>query len=146
MGVSTRTATAVHAMTFLARWVDDGVQSSAKIAESLDSNPVLVRRILGSLQAAGLVYALEGSGGGWQLTRNADEISLLDAYGAVEDSAALLPAHAHAPSQNCVIGRHAQSVLECEFAAARDAMEQRLAQTSIGDILDRILARDRSTT
>lgn len=145
MGASTRTATAVHAMTFLARWADEGLQSSAKIAESLESNPVLVRRILGSLQGAGLVYAVEGSGGGWQLARDAAAITLLDAYAAVEGGGVLLPSHAHAPSQQCVVGRHAQAVLDDEFAAARDAMERRLAQTSIADILDRILGRERTT-
>ncbi|WP_211238583.1 Rrf2 family transcriptional regulator, partial [Actinomadura rifamycini] len=53
MKVSSRTAVAIHALTFLARWEDDGLQSSNKIAESLESNPVLVRRILGSLRAKG---------------------------------------------------------------------------------------------
>lgn len=145
MAVSTRTATAVHAMTFLAYWTDNGVQSSAKIADSLESNPVLVRRTLGALQTAGLVYALEGSGGGWQLTKPADQISLLDAYAAVEDNHALLPTHAHAPNQDCVVGRHAQSVLEGEFTAAQDALDQRLAQTSIAEILERILGHEQAT-
>ncbi|WP_210418240.1 Rrf2 family transcriptional regulator [Ruania zhangjianzhongii] len=140
--MSTRTATAAHAMTFLAYWTDDGVQSSATIADSLESNPVLVRRVLGALRDAGLVYALEGSGGGWQLTKPAEEISLLDAYAAVEDSRALLPTHAHTPNQGCVIGRHAQSVLEAEFTAAQRALDERLAQTSIAEILDRILGHE----
>ena len=146
MGVSTRTTTAVHALAFLSRWYDEGVQSSAKIAESLESNPVLVRRVLGKLQAAGLVYALEGSGGGWRLTRAADSITLRDAYSAVEDGATLLPTHAHEPNQSCVIGRHAKAVLESEFAAAQQALEHHLAQTSIADILDRILDRERTRT
>ncbi|HIZ36916.1 MAG TPA: Rrf2 family transcriptional regulator [Candidatus Ruania gallistercoris] len=146
MAVSTRTATAVHAMTFLAYWTDEGLQSSATMADSLESNPVLVRRVLGALRDAGLVYALEGSGGGWQLTRPAEEISLLDAYAAVEDSRALLPTHAHPPNQNCVIGRHAQSVLEAEFSAAQRALDERLAQTTIADVLERILGRERTWT
>ncbi|MEV0396974.1 Rrf2 family transcriptional regulator [Polymorphospora rubra] len=144
MSLSTRTAVAVHALTFLARWHDDGLQPSAKIAESLESNPVLVRRILGMLQAKGLVTALEGSGGGWQLARPAERITLRDAYAAVEDGTSILPTHAHPPSRNCVIGRHMQALLEDEFTAAQSAMEERLMQTSIADMLDRVLGRERT--
>ncbi|WP_314173181.1 Rrf2 family transcriptional regulator [Streptomyces winkii] len=146
MGVSSRTAVAVHALTFLARWEQDGLQSSAKIAESLDSNPALVRRILGLLRDNGLVAAVEGSGGGWRLAKPAAEVSLYDVYAAAEDGASVLPVHAHPPNQSCVIGRHMQSVLEVEFAAAQDAMEDRLARTSIADMLRHMHQRERTTS
>ncbi|WP_419993546.1 Rrf2 family transcriptional regulator [Streptomyces boninensis] len=142
MAVSTRTAVAAHALTFLAGREADGLQSSARIAESLESNPVLVRRVLGQLRAKGLVDAVEGSGGGWRLARPAAEISLLDAYAAVEDDLTLLPTHAHPPSRNCAVGRHMQSLLEEEFCAARRAMEEQLAGTTIADMHRRIQRRD----
>lgn len=142
MAVSTRTAVAAHALTFLARWSDDGWQSSAKIAESLESNPVLVRRVLGLLQARGLVASVEGSGGGWQLARAADEVTLLDAYAAVEGDATVLPTHAHPPSQSCVIGRHMQALLDDEFTGAQRALEDRLSRTSVADLLRAIVRRD----
>jgi Rrf2 family protein len=145
MGVSSRTAVAVHALTFLARWESDGLQSSGKVADSLESNPVLVRRILGLLRDKGLVSAVEGSGGGWRLARPAEEISLYDAYVAVEGSDALLSMHAHPPSQSCVVGRHMQALLEDEFAAAQRALEDRLAQTSIAEMLRRVVGRERVT-
>lgn len=143
--MNTRTAVAVHAMTFLAHWDSDGLQSSAKIAETLDSNPVLVRRILGLLRKKGLVTAVEGSGGGWRLARPAAEITLFDAYSAVEGDARVLPTHAHPPSQSCVIGRHMQALLEQEFSAAQCAMENRLAATSIAEMLRRIPRREAVT-
>ena len=143
MGVSSRTAVAVHALTYLARWEGQGLQPSAKIAESLGSNPALVRRILGLLRDKGLVSPVEGSGGGWCLARPAEEISLADAYEAAEGGAALLPAHAHPPNQACVIGRHMQSVLEDEFAAAQRALEDHLAQTSIAEMVRQVLAAER---
>ncbi|NGO07807.1 Rrf2 family transcriptional regulator [Streptomyces sp. HC44] len=145
MGVSSRTAVAVHALTFLARWEGDGLQSSNKVAESLESNPVLVRRILGLLRGKGLVSAVEGSGGGWRLARPAEAISLYDAYVAVESGEALLPVHAHPPSRTCMVGRHMQSLLEEEFAAAQRALEERLSRTSIAEMLDRVVGRERVT-
>lgn len=143
MSASSRTAVAVHALTFLADRVDDGVQSSAKIAESLESNPVLVRRVLGLLREAGLVSALEGSGGGWHLAKSAERITLYDAYAAVEDGRPALPTHAHPPNQGCVIGRHMQALLGDEFAAAQHAMEDHLSQTTIAALLQRVRQRER---
>ena len=61
MAASTRPAVAAHALVFLARWGSDGWQSSARIAEPLESNPVLVRRVLGQLQARNLVTSAEGT-------------------------------------------------------------------------------------
>lgn len=142
MAISTRTAVAVHALTFLCRWDAEGLQSSERIAESLESNPALVRRVLGRLREHGLVSATEGSGGGWRLARPADEITLFDAYAAVEGDATVLPTHAHPPSRNCVIGRHMQSLLEAEFTAAQRAMERRLAETSIAEMLRRVVRRE----
>lgn len=144
MAISTRTAVAAHALTFLAQFEQDGLQSSARIAESLESNPAFVRRVLGLLQSRGLVSALEGSGGGWTLARPAERITLLDAYLAAEGGGAVLPTHAHMPSQGCVIGRHIQGILEQEFAEAQRAMERRLSETTIADLRASIIRRERT--
>ncbi len=142
MGVSSRTAAAVHALTFLAHRHDEGLQSSATIAESLESNPVVVRRVLGLLREAGIVTATEGAGGGWRLARPADSITLLDVFTSVEDDTPVLPTHAHPPSRSCVIGRHMESYLAEEFAAAQRALADRLATRTIADTLREVRRRE----
>jgi len=142
MRVSSRCAVAIHALTLLARHGPDRLLSSTEIAESLESNPVVVRRILGRLREAALVVAVEGHGGGWRLARPGREISLYDAYAAVEENP-LLGGHAHAPSSSCVVGRNIQALLDTEFQAAENAMKERLGRTSIATMLDRVLSRDR---
>jgi Rrf2 family protein len=141
VALSSQSAVAIHALTFLAHWTED-LQSSEWIAESLESNPVLVRRVLGRLRARRLVASVEGRGGGWRLARPAGEITLYDAYAAVEDGR-VLSLHAHPPSAECVIGRHIQSLLDAEFAAAEQAMHNRLARTSIADMLRHVLMHER---
>lgn len=74
MGLSSRSVVAIHALTMLARW-DDRSLTSAEIADSLASNSVLVRRILGSLRQADLVWSTEGHGGGWSLARAPQKIT-----------------------------------------------------------------------
>jgi Rrf2 family protein len=132
---------AIHALTMLARWEDRSL-TSAEIADSLANNPVLVRRILGSLRDAGLVWATEGRGGGWSLARTPREITLYDAYTAVE-TGPVLSRHPHPPSDACEVGRHMQALLEAEFRDAERAMEERLGRTTIAHLHRQVLARER---
>jgi Rrf2 family protein len=141
MGLSSRSAVAIHALTMLGRWNDRSLTSS-EIADSLASNPVLVRRILGSLRDAGLVLSTEGRGGGWTLARGPREITLHDAFAAVEEGP-VLSRHAHPPSDACEVGRHMQALLESEFRAAEHAMEERLGRTTIEHLVQETLTRER---
>jgi Rrf2 family protein len=142
VALSSRCAVAIHALTMLARWErEEHLLSSAEIAESLESNPVMVRRILGALRDARLVSSVEGRGGGWRLARPADEITLLDTYVAVE-AGPVLSLYAHPPSQSCVVGRNMQSLLEVEFAEAERAMADRLRERTIACMLRGVLQRD----
>ncbi|MFE9750514.1 Rrf2 family transcriptional regulator [Saccharothrix saharensis] len=141
MGVSSKSAVAIHALTMLARW-DDKSLTSAEIADSLRSNPVLVRRILGSLRVAGLVWSTEGRHGGWSLARPASGITLYDAYAALEEGP-LLSGHPHPPSAECEVGRNMQRLLEVEFRDAERAMAERLGRTTIADLVRQVLASER---
>lgn len=125
----------------LARWGEHSL-TSAEIADSLASNPVLVRRILGSLRDAGLVWSTEGRGGGWSLARAPREITLYDAYSAVE-AGPVLSRHAHPPSAECEVGRNIQALLEVEFRDAERAMEERLGRTTIAHLLQQVLDIER---
>lgn len=141
MAVSSKSAVAIHALTMLARW-DDKSLTSAEIADSLRSNPVLVRRILGSLRVAGLVVSTEGRNGGWSLARPAGRITLHDAYAALEEGP-LLASHPHPPSAECEVGRNMERLLEVEFRDAERAMAERLGRTTIADLVRQVLASER---
>ncbi|GAA1596310.1 Rrf2 family transcriptional regulator [Kribbella hippodromi] len=132
---------AIHALTMLARW-SERTLTSGDIADSLESNPVLVRRILGTLRDAGLVQSTEGRGGGWTLARAPRTITLYDAYAAVE-TGPVLTGHAHPPSAECEVGRNIQALLEAEFRAAEEALDERLRRTTIAHLVRQVLAKER---
>ncbi|MFI5773372.1 RrF2 family transcriptional regulator [Streptomyces sp. NPDC051658] len=140
VSISSRSAVAIHALTMLGRW--DHSLTSAEMAESLASNPVLVRRILGSLRDAGLVWSTEGRNGGWSLARPAREITLYDAYTAVE-AGPILSRYPHPPSAECEVGRNMQKLLEVEFQDAERAMKERLGRTTIAHLVRQVLASER---
>ena len=59
--------------------------SSEELAVMLNTNPVLVRRMMGGLRAAGYVTSTSGRNGGWVLAVDPDAITVLDVYQALEE-------------------------------------------------------------
>ncbi|HYW12405.1 MAG TPA: Rrf2 family transcriptional regulator [Longimicrobium sp.] len=130
--ISSRVAVAVHVLAYLA-WRRDEPVTSERIASSVNTNPVVVRRIVGALRNAGLVSVQPGVGGGAQLAREPDHISMLDVYRAVEEKEELFAVHAD-PCRNCDIGSNIRAVLQGVFCTAHQAMQGVLAQVTIADI------------
>jgi Rrf2 family protein len=116
--------------------------TSEMAAGSVNTNPVVIRRILGSLRKAGIVSSQPGPAGGWSLQRDPKEITLRQVYRAVEEEA-LFSMHHRPPSSQCRIGRHIQQTLEGYFQAAEAAMVDELGEHTIADVVDDVLARGR---
>ena len=133
MPTSSRFATAVHILTLLAYQRDEAVTSDY-IAASVNTNPVVIRRLLRALAAGGLVSSVPGTAGGSRLARRPEDITLLDAYAAVEDEA-LFGRHAQQPNPNCPVGGRIADLLTPRFDAASDAMRRSLERTTIASLL-----------
>jgi DNA-binding IscR family transcriptional regulator len=72
----------VDALTIVAA-APDGIISSDHIGQQLGLNPVVVRRLLAPLRAAGLLETRRGAGGGWALARDPAALHLGDVYRAL---------------------------------------------------------------
>jgi Rrf2 family protein len=83
MATNTRFATGMHTLVLLAR-EPNKLHSSETIAAKLQTNAVVIRRILAQLQQAGLVRNHKGPSGGSELVYSPAEISLADVYKAME--------------------------------------------------------------
>jgi DNA-binding IscR family transcriptional regulator len=131
--ISTRFSIAVHTLALIA--VNSTDCTGDFIASSVNTNPVIIRRILGMLKKAGLVEVRRGVGGA-ALLKDPDEITLLDVYRAVEavDEGQLFGFHVE-PNPQCPVGRNIESALRAEMREAQYAMEQKLAQVSIGQLI-----------
>jgi Rrf2 family protein len=133
---STRFAVAIHILTNITLFRGQTVRSE-DIARSVNTNPTVVRRILGVLADAGLTYSQMGQGGGALLARPASDITLLDVYHAVEEQPYFM-LHRARPNDACYIGHAITPVLEEEFARVGRALENSLALTSIADMAARV--------
>jgi Rrf2 family protein len=126
-------AIAIHILTLLAQGDDEPV-TSQRIAGSVNTNPVFIRRILGLLSRTGLVTSQPGVGGGWRLLRDPASITLLEVYRAIDEDP-LLSMHHSQPNPECLIGRNIQRTLTIYFGEAERAFEQVLAGQTIAQVL-----------
>ena len=139
--MNSRFAVAVHVLTLLEQSKGEPV-SSEYLAGSVNTNPSLVRRLLGMLSEAGLTTSQLGTGGGALLARPASSITLLDVHRAVGDGE-LFALHNEQPSPKCVVGRNIQHTLTRHFDAAARAMELELSRTTIASVLQSVLRADK---
>jgi len=134
MTISSRFAVAIHILTVLDT-NREGVNTSDYISDSVNTNPVVIRRITGMLSKAGLVEVRPGVAGA-RLAKPASDISLLDIYEAVHavDESGLFAIH-DKTNNKCPVGRNIQSTIEPVFAEAQKAMESSLARVTLEDIV-----------
>ncbi len=85
---NTRFATIIHILTLLAKFPDQWLNSDW-IAESININPVIVRKELSILHKLGWVISKKGKEGGSMLHVSSSEISMTDIYNAVKNSSVL---------------------------------------------------------
>lgn len=138
MTKSCRFAVAVHVTAILAL-NDQGPCTSDWIAGSVNTNPVVIRRILSALGKAGLVRSIRGSAGGTMLARAPHAITLLEIAHAVADDERT-GLHHQPPNADCPVGRSIQPVLLPVLERAEAAREAVLAETRLSDIVAGIRA------
>ncbi|RUT29513.1 Rrf2 family transcriptional regulator [Paenibacillus zeisoli] len=133
--ISTRFSIAVHTLSLIAVYPD--ACTGDFIAGSVNTNPVIIRRIMGMLKKAGLVDVRPGVGGAF-LRKDPDQITLLDVYRAVNvtEENQLFRIHEN-PNIGCLVGRNIENVLQDELRDAQSLMEQRLAHTTIGQLVNK---------
>lgn len=137
MTISSRFSVAVHILALLEMNKEKRITSEF-IAGSVNTNPVVIRRIIGMLNKAGLVRTNPGIAGA-ELAKEADQVTLLDVYRAVQAELVdqLFAIHEH-PNPQCLVGRNIQGTLETSFYKAQNSMERELAGTTVRDIIESI--------
>jgi Rrf2 family protein len=144
MAANSRFAVAVHVLTALAYRGARGEAwtSSEKLAESVRTNPVVVRRAVTALARAGLVEAQPGRGGGARLARRPAEVPLAAVYRAVAGGSAaadgVLAPNPNPPNRRCPVSCAVPRALAPVFAAVDDAVEQALGRTTLADVVAQV--------
>lgn len=139
MATSCRFAFAVHILALLAHRRATGGACSDLLAGSVNTNPVVIRRLLSRLRRAGLVKTQKGASGGAALCGPPESIPLDAVYRAIEPAPSF-GSHRNKPNQRCPVGAGIERVLDEVFASAQSALEAALAERSLRDVLDAMAA------
>lgn len=141
MSISSRFAVGIHILSLLEINKRE-VNSSEFIASSVNTNPVVIRKIMGMLKKAGLVKVQPGIAGA-ELSKNLSRITLLDVYKAVNvvQENELFGVH-EKPNPACLVGRNIQNALEPLLSTAQLALEKALANVTVEDVVKDILSKE----
>lgn len=131
--ISSRFTIAVHILTLIKQNPPSDCTSEF-MAGSVNTNPVIIRKILSYLKKAGLVEVRRGAGGAY-LLKELHDITLLEVYRAVQVVEEDKLFHFHEkPNPDCPIGANIQSVLELILVQAQEAMEQVLESITMDQL------------
>src|SRR5215211_7820527 len=136
MSTNSRFAVAVHVLSLMA-WSGEEPLKSDQVAESVNTNPVVIRRMLKELARAGLVVSQTGSLGGSRLTCDPAKTTLLDVYQALE-CRGVFSLHRQPPSRDCPVGVNIETVLGEVLLEVDSAVERVLANITIHDVVRRL--------
>lgn len=138
MSGNSRFSVAAHVMTVLA-WNDGDSISSRRLAESVRTNPVVIRRLLVLLGKAGLVESQVGKAGGVRLARRAESITLLDIYRAVEGGSPFVVPD-KPENKACEVSCSMKPILASVLAEADRAMSRSLEKVRLSDVVKGVAA------
>lgn len=136
MAANSQFSIAIHILTILAKNTDERVKSEY-IAHSVNTNPVVIRRLLSNLQESNMVVSQVGAAGGTSLAKLPKDIRLSDIYRAVS-CGEVFALHPNKPDENCPVGRNIASVL-CRLQKEIDkAIAEKLSQYTLRDVMEKI--------
>ncbi|MCC6650957.1 MAG: Rrf2 family transcriptional regulator [Candidatus Eisenbacteria bacterium] len=132
-----RFAVSVHVLALLA--VTEGPCTSEFIAGSVSTNPVVIRRLLGTLQRAGLVIGRTGPRGGFLLARPARDIRLDQLHRLIAEGN--VSTASHSPNFRCPVGRVVTDVVDRIGTRAEKAFLEALARETLADVVRDVRGR-----
>ena len=136
MQISSRLTIAIHIFACIDTFKDSYKLTSDFLAGSINVNPVVVRRLLQQLKAAGLITVARGSGGA-AIAKPLEEITFLDVYNAVEcvDNGELFHFHEN-PNAMCPVGRNIHNVLDEKLYCVQKAMEAEMDNITLAKVAE----------
>lgn len=136
MAANSQFSMAVHVLAMLAKSGEDKIKSEY-VAGSVNTNAVVIRRLLGQLNQANLVISQTGAAGGTRLARCPNEITLAEIYKAVS-CGEVFALHGKSPNQDCPIGKNIEAVL-CNLQKEIDkTVGQKLSQYTLQSVIEMV--------
>jgi DNA-binding IscR family transcriptional regulator len=125
----------------------DGPVTSDILAQAMDTNPVVLRRVMAGLREQGYVQSEKGHGGGWTLVCDLSKVTLRDIYAAL-GSPALFAIGNRREAPGCIVEEAVNAALDRSFREAEELLLSGLGEVTLAtlhaDVRRRLAVRSRS--
>ncbi|MBR6901516.1 MAG: Rrf2 family transcriptional regulator [Synergistaceae bacterium] len=137
MQISSRFTIAVHILTCINYFYGECLITSDFLASSIQVNPVIIRRIILQLKAAGIINISRGRGG-MKIAKPLEEITLYDVYKAVDCvNGSLFHFHEN-PNPKCPVGKNIHFALDDTLSEIQTTFEDKLKSITVKEIAEKI--------
>lgn len=143
MNKDTRLSDVLHVLLHMGQ-VDKPLTSEV-LAKSMGTNPAVFRRTMAGLREAGYVKSGKGHGGGWQLVRSLDQITLLAVYDAL-NRPTLFAIGNRDKHPNCQVQKSVNAALSDTMAQAEALFIDRFGQVTLDQLVPERLSPCRGTS
>src|ERR671937_2096026 len=132
----------LHVLLHMAE--QSGPVTSDMLAKAMDTNPVVIRRIMAGLRDHRYVRSEKGHGGGWTLACDLSEVTLRDIYTALGSPSLLAIGH-RTETPDCLVEQAVNAALSQAFHDAEALLISRLGEVTLAeqsaDLHDRFVGR-----
>jgi DNA-binding IscR family transcriptional regulator len=136
----------LHVLLHMAK--QGGPVTSEVMAKAMNTNPVVIRRIMAGLRDQGYVRSEKGHGGGWTLACDLSKVTLRDVYNALGHPS-LLAIGNRTETPGCLVEEAVNAALSKSFQEAEELLLSRLGEVTLAmlseDVRDRLATRGRSS-
>lgn len=126
-----RLSNVLHALLHMAEM--EGPATSEAMAQAMQTNPVVVRRLMAGLREAGFVASAKGHGGGWVLCCPLERITLRDIHEAVGGPALLAVGH-RSEHPECLVEQAVNTALQGAYQQAEALLLARLGEVTLAQL------------
>jgi Rrf2 family protein len=123
----------LHVLLHMAQ--TDQPMTSEALAEMMQTNPVVIRRILAGLREQGFVQSGKGHGGGWKLSCDLGKVSLRDIYEAL-GAPTILAIGNRSESPGCLVEQAVNAAMDRAFQDAEALLLARLGEVSLAELAE----------
>ena len=110
-----------------------GPVTSETMAKAMQTNPVVIRRIMAGLRDAGFVRSEKGHGGGWTIARDLASITLRDVYAAL-GSPELFALGNRTEAPGCLVEQAVNAALDDAFQGAEALLLDRFGAVVLAEL------------
>lgn len=132
MNKDTRLSDVLHVLLHMGQF--DEPLTSEMLAKSMGTNPAVFRRTMASMREAGYVKSGKGHGGGWQLARPLDKITLLAVYEAL-GRPTLFAIGNRNEHPDCRVQKNVNAALSGTMAQAEALFIERFGQVTLDQLV-----------